>query len=309
MDRTLVKSGPAILTWNGATLYFKSGLTIEESVSEFNVECDAMIAPDRRVDDRVVTFSGTPVGAWKDLDVLFPWLGASPGARLFGASDKAAVVHFLDGDKYTYHNTGLTKMPNLFFSPMQTLLGPVEFEARTKKDTAASANNSLFTRTTQSFSDTSFDLAEILTLPYTLNFGSSPWDSFDTEGGVEIIPTLQWRDIVSDKHGVVEKELTGLEVAAQFVPLGIAQSDIDAKLALQNSAYAVRGARRSGVGADFVISATGVYVELRNASLRKARLQSGRNVNRHGAVEAVASLEVATGAAVAQLFVGTEAPV
>ncbi len=78
---------------------------------------------------------------------------------------------------------------------------------------------------------------------------------------------------------------------------------------LMQGAGAARGARRAGVASDFVITGTDVHVILRKATLRKAQLRSGAAAPRQGAVEAVASLEVTGGAAIAQLYVSTEAPV
>lgn len=309
MDRTLIKSGPAIFIWNGATIYFRDGLTIEEETPTVKVEADIFAGSDNRRDTPRTVFTGNPSGQWKNLDVLFPYLAPKPGTRMHGTSDKAAVAWFLDGDKFTYHNVGLAKMPELTFSTVKTLLGGVEFHGRTKNNTLASAANSMYTRTNVPFDDSSFDWADIPTLPYTLNFGASPWDDFDTEDGVVITPTLSWGDIISDKAGVVDEEITALEVVASFTPVGIAQSAIDAKMNTQGTASAVRGARMSAVGSDFILSGTGVYAALRNASLRKAQIRAGRRVNRTGKLEAVASLQMITGAEVAQLYLGTEEPV
>ena len=126
---------------------------------------------------------------------------------------------------------------------------------------------------------------------------------------MKISAKAKWSEIPTDEYGVVEKELDMLEVAAQFTPVGIAQSAIDAKLALQNSAYAARGSRMAGIAEDFIMQGTGVYVAMRSAFLRKALAQSGTDgKGRHGEFEAVSTLGITTGAAVAQLYVGTEAP-
>ena len=114
---------------------------------------------------------------------------------------------------------------------------------------------------------------------------------------------------MADSFGVVEKELTGLEVSASFTPLALAQSAIDAKLGLQNSAAAIRGARvAETLGADFILSASGVYVAVKNAVLRSSSMQSAVGRQRHGKLEAVASLALSAGAPVAQMTVDTEAP-
>ncbi len=309
IDRTTIKSGPALLTWNTAKLYFRDGLTIAEEVSTFDVTADAVIGSQKRVNDRMITLTGTPVGQWKDLAVIFALLSATPGTRLFGASDKAATVHFKDGDLFTFHNCGLTTLPPLSFSPLRTMLGSIGFECRVKNDTDPTAANAIFTRSNTAFNDTSFAFANIPTVPYTLTWGADDWEGFNTRDGVVITPRVAWSDIPCDNIGIVEKEVTGLEVTAAFTPQGVAQSYIDAKLAMQNSAAAARGAIVSATtGVDFVLAGTGVYVTLANAILRKAGYRAQTGQQRHAEFEAVACLDIDTGVPVAQMTVGTEAP-
>ena len=309
-DRTALKSGPAILTWNGGTMYFKNGLTAEDNYDTFDVNVDVFPGADKRRGSPLGLIKGTPSGQWKNLSVWFPWLSAARGARLHGASDKAAVIYWLDGDIWTYHNAGLVDMPGLLLSTTKTILdGSIGLECRTKNNTEPTAANSFVTRTAGSFSDTSFSWDEVPTQAYSHTWGSSPWDAWYTRDGVKISAKAKWSEIPTDEYGVVEKELDMLEVAAQFTPVGIAQSAIDAKLALQNSAYAARGSRMAGIAEDFIMQGTGVYVAMRSAFLRKALAQSGTDgKGRHGEFEAVSTLGITTGAAVAQLYVGTEAP-
>lgn len=309
-NRTTLKSGPAILTWNGGSIYFKQGLTVEEGFDTFDVVTDAFAGADKRRGSMMATIKGTPSGQWTNLGVWFPWLNALRGARMHGASDKAAVIKWLDGDIWTYHNAGLLDMPDLVLSSLKTIMeGAITLECRTKNNTAPTAADSFVTRTTGIFSDTSFAWADIPTQVYTNAWGASPWDSFATREGIKIKAKVKWSDITTDELGVVEKELDMLEVTAAFTPQGIAQADLDAKLAMQNSASAARGARLSGIAEDLIISGTGVYVKMRKAFMRKLPMQSGTDgKGRIGEIEAVSTLGITTGAAEAMLFVGTEAP-
>ena len=267
-----------------------------------------MAGSDNRLNNQMATLSGTPSGQWKDLSVLYPYLNARPGTRMLNGENNAAVAWFLDGDRFTYQNVGLAKMPELTFSAVKTLLGTVELHARTKSNAPASDDGSFVVRDNVSFDDATFDWADVITQPYTNNFGDSPWDDFDTEDGVVFTPTVSWRDIGSDKLGTIDEEITELEFVAAFTPVGLSQSAIDAKMALQGGASSLRGARLASNGADFIVSGAGVWCALRNASLRKAQIRSGRAVNRTGKLEAVANLALSTGAPIAQLFVGTEDP-
>ena len=128
-------------------------------------------------------------------------------------------------------------------------------------------------------------------------------------GGFKIKAKVKWSDIPTDELGVIEKELDMLEVTASFTPMGIAQADLDAKLVMQNGASAARGARLSTISEDLIITGTDVYVMMRQAFMRKLPMQSGTDgKGRFGEVEAVSTLGITTGAAVAMLYVGTAAP-
>lgn len=308
-NRANLKSGPAILTYGGAAIYFKNGLTIDEVTETEDFKVDMYAGADTRVKDRYAEIKGTPSGQWTNLGVWFPWLGSPAGTLAHGTSDSAAVVHFLDGDKFTYHNAAITGMPDLVLSPIKSSMeGQLVLQCRTKNNTLASAANSLYTRATQSFSDTSFDWADILTPTLACSWGSSPWDAFYTREGIKISAKPQWSPLSVDGVGIVNQELTALTVTATFAPMGMAQSDIDAKLIQQGAAGAMPGARLAARGADLIISGTGLYVLMRNASARKAAIRAGQAGGRHGDLEAVSSLTITDGAAVAQLYLGTSAP-
>lgn len=309
-DRTTFKSGPAILTWNGGSMYFSKGLTVEEGFETFDVTVDVFPGADKRRGSQLATIKGTPSGQWTSLGVWFPWLGAARGTRMHGASDKTAVIKWLDGDIWTYHNAALLDMPDLILSSVKTIMdGSITLECRTKNNTDPTAADSFVTRTTGSFADTGFDWADVPTQVYSLAWGASPWDSFATREGVKIKAKVKWSDIPTDELGVIEKELDMLEVTASFTPMGIAQADLDAKLVMQNGASAARGARLSTISEDLIITGTDVYVMMRQAFMRKLPMQSGTDgKGRFGEVEAVSTLGITTGAAVAMLYVGTAAP-
>ena len=309
-DRTTFKSGPAILTWNGGSMYFKNGLTVEEGFETFDVTADIFPGTDKRRGDLLATIKGTPSGQWTNLSVWFPWLGAARGARMHGVTDKTATIRWLDGDVWIYHNAALLDMPDLILSSTKTIMdGSIALECRTKNNTDPTDEASFVTRSASSFSDDSFDWADVPTQVYTLSWGSSPWDNFTSREGVKIKAKAKWNAIMSDAMGIVEKELDMLEVTASFVPMGVSQAALDAKMGMQDSATAARGARMSGVAADLIISGTGVWVQMYNAFMRKLPMKSGTDgKGRIGEIEAVSTLGISSGAAMAQLFVGTADP-
>jgi hypothetical protein len=312
LNRSTLKSGPAILTYDGAAIYFQNGVTIDEIIETYDVTADMYAGADVRLKDRYCEIKGTPSGQWTNLGVWFPWLGSPRGTMAHGASDTAAVVHFLDGDKFTYHNAAITGMPDLMLSHVKSVMeGQLVLQCRVKNNTLVSAANSIFTRAEEAFSDDSFDWEDVLTPVLELSWGpAESWVSFYTQAGIKISAKPQWAALEVDGIGVVNQELQNLTVTATFAPVGISQSELDAKLAIQASDYAAQGARLASRGQDLIISGTGLYVMMRNASARKAVIQGGQAGRfRHGDIEAVSSLTITDGAAVAQLYVGTAAPV
>lgn len=308
ISRNTIKTGPAIVIYDGASIYFKGGLTINETIETFLVESDVHGKGDERVSKRMATVSGVPVGAWKNLGVLFPHLNAKMGKRLHGDTDKALVIHSLAGEKWTFHNGAVRQMPELIISPRETMLGNMEFVCRTKDAADPADANSLVTKTTEAFADTTFSTAEILTQVCTLNWGTSPWDDFRTADGVRINLNTTWSPIPYDVDDV-DEELTGLDIECRFRPIGIAQADIDAKLNIQGNANAATGASLNARGTDLVITGTSVYILLTGMAAKSQASNFGLgNGSRHGEMVAVATRTFEEGVANQLLYVGTEEP-
>lgn len=308
IQRSTLKTGPAVVTFDGSTVYFKNGLTLTESLETFDVTADHIGKFDSRVRDRKVVIGGTPAGEWEGLTMLFPYLAAAIGTRLHGDTDRALVIHALDGTRYTYHNAALTKMPSLIFKATETLLGPVEWTARVKDNTEPTAAASLFTRDSAAFAAASFVTANVKTQPYTLNWGAAPWDAFRTVDGVTVDFALKWQDLPVDGYGVLDQILEDLEVTAKFRPLGVTQAAIDAKLLLQNDAGAALGSSLNARGTDLVITGSDVHVIVRGAAARGFGQEFGMGKLRNGEMDVVATRTFDAGVALPLAYVGTEAP-
>jgi len=308
IQRSTLKTGPAILTHDGATYYFKSGLQLTEEVQTFDIPVDTFGPVDQRVQDRRVTITGTPAGEWENLANLWPYLGSNIGTRAHGDTDRALVIHALDGTIYTYHNATLVNMPSLLFAATQTLIGQVTWEARVKDNTEPTDANAIFTRSNGAFTDTSFVTANVKTQPYTLNWGASPWDAFKTVDGVQVEFATTWQPLSVDGYGVLDQILESISVTARFKPLGPSQTDIDAKLAMQGVAGAAQGASLNARGTDLVITGTDVHVILRAAAARTMGQEFGMGKLRNGEMGAVATRSFDAGAAVPLAYIGTSAP-
>lgn len=308
ITRSSIKTGPATVLYDSAVFHFKDGLTLTEEKSTFGIPVDTYGQVDERNQQTVVRISGTPAGEWEHLAVLWPWVGVDIGTRIHGDTDKALVIHCKDGTRYTYHNAAVTKMPDIDLSPIRTLIGGVEWTARVKDNTDPTAANSLFTRDSAAWSDTTFASANILTQKYLLSWGASPWDSFETQEGVRISFNLSLADIPLDNYGVIDQQVADLVVEARFKPLGIAQSAIDGKMALQGVAGAARGASLNSLGVDLDISGTGVFIRLRGAAPKMQTQEFGMAKVRSGEMNVVATRTFTSGVANALVYIGTSAP-
>jgi hypothetical protein len=310
IKRSTIKTGPAIIGYRDGKIYFKDGITLTETTETFDIPADNFgPKTDQRVKDRKVVIGGTPAGEWRDLAMLFPWLNVPVGTRIHGDTDSALVIHAVDGTLYTYHNAALTRMPDLTFAATETLLGPVEFTARTRDDTEPTADNAVVTRGTAEFTDTSFQIARVKTQPYALKWGEAPWDNFKTAEGVKVPFGLSFQDITADGYGVLDQMVTGVDISATFKPMGVTQAQIDARLQLQGSANAAQGASLSARSAPLIISGRDVYVALYGVAASSAAQEFGMTKLRNGEVSVVATRSFDKNNSPLPLaYLGTEAP-
>lgn len=221
------------------------------------------------------------------------------------AGQEPLVIHSFDGRKLTFHNAAIVQMPGINGSAVETLLEEVGFECFPKVNTAWSTANSWYTETAAALTDTTFDPAAIITQPYTMAWGSSPWASFATKAGVKVGFALQLEAVETDADGILTRKLAGLKVTARAQPMGISTAQLLSALAIQG-ATAVRG--RSLSGSDLNISATGVYVRLYGAALKGGPQQFSSKLDRIGELEWVATRTFSAGAPNDLFFVGTAAP-
>ena len=81
--------GPATISFGGAVLYFKDAIQLLETIQTFEIATDRFGKIDERELASTVEISGTPIGVWGNLDVLFPYGNARIGdlitpVRTFG---------------------------------------------------------------------------------------------------------------------------------------------------------------------------------------------------------------------------------
>lgn len=279
MDRTLIISGPAKVTFNGATFFSKGD--IETDIDQETMELETSLHG--KVDERVLNITGKisfePAGEWESLSVVWPYGSYAIGASIFGSSDLPLVIHSLDGKTYTFAAAAITKMPNIICSTVKTLIGPIEFTAIRAKDTPWGTADSFLAIASSAFSETAFNPSDILTQPYDLSWdtsptGGAPWDDFESLEGVVFEFPMSVTPVGTDRDGILDYRLQKLAAMARCIPIGPTTAEILTALKIQGSG-AARG-RSLNIARDFVADGTGVTVTLKNAGMKSGGYAFGQ---------------------------------
>lgn len=203
------------------------------------------------------------------------------------------------GRKLTFHVGALTKMPDLTFSAVETLLGGLEFECFRKNNTPWSTANSLFTITKAPLTLQSPGRTSIPTREYTYGWGSTaPWASFKSRGPAKVSFDLQLAEVSSDADGLLSRKVSSVKANCTAAPAGISESAMLAALNMQGSG-AARGSSLSAAALN--IAGTGVYGRLYNAQLTEVPMNfdttnpragefkwsSGREITEAGVIQPV----------------------
>lgn len=165
------------------------------------------------------------------------------------------IITPFDGlGQITFWNAAVTQMPDVIGSAVRTTLGQVEFEAFIIEGGAWSDSASRYTVADVSApSDTSFDPTAILTQPVTLAWGSSPWNSFQSETGMTANFSMGLEPVITDSDGLLTRRLSSIDVTVKANPIGLTSSDLLTALAFQGGS-AARGISRSG--SNLIVTAT-----------------------------------------------------
>lgn len=295
IDRATLYEGPAIVQMGGETFYSKDDVKVDVYFETNPINSSAYGKVDERVKNIEAKISFTPVGQWTSgaLAILYPHTNPSTGASLLGASDVPVTVHPLNGKEKIVFTAGcVTKMPDLDLNSMDAPFGEMEISCGLKNSGARSAADALYTLTaTASFTDTSFDAAEIPTPFYTCGWGSTPFDSFVAEKGVKVKFAMKTTPREISGYGVVDWRLAGLDVSVLLSPVGLTAAQVLARIKLQNTGAAI-GVSLAANGSDLTIVGSGTgspTITVKGAALRKVPQLYGQTVPRHGELEFIAT--------------------
>jgi len=292
VSRAALIRGPAIVTWNGATI-FSAGDIVPRHAPVWNPVQPRMYgAVDRVRRARGIRSPMGLGGAWENLRVLVPTALLNPtiGASLYGTSDVPLTITARNGDKITYHNAQITRLADLRLGVDENVFAAdVEFTAILANNTAPESNAAYYTGATgQTFTESAFAKTNFKRERWTGAWGSKTgWTTVVPQGGFAVAWSLGLAPVTVDGHGTVDMTIQGLVASCRCVPIGptLAQIEEQMKLAGMAGYGAAHGSLLSSNAADLVLTSSSMAVTLKNAALTRGGYAFGQEPLRNGEVE------------------------
>lgn len=244
--------GPALVTFNGATIYVKGDIKVKlsketkkQTVSAFGTLGEVFL-------DVKAEISFAPA-QWKNISILQPYLATLPGTRIFGDTDVPLVIQSItEGKMWTWSRCAITKPFDCDFGAKKQLLGEMTITALKANAGDWSGATSIVALTSNAFADTSFDDTTLFDIPYLVSLATNVPTLFDTEDGVQVKRSLTLKSVETDQAGVIDMWLQDQTIEATFKPVGLAAADLLALLNIQGGSL-TRGRRMVLDAADLVI--------------------------------------------------------
>jgi len=295
IQRQNIVRGPAIVTMGGQSFYSKEDIKITYDVETFPITSSIFGKSTERVSDLMARISFTPVGQWTTnlLAQMYPHTNPTIGASLFGSTDTPVAVWPISGtERITFTSGAVTKMPGLIMSATETSFKEMEITCVLKNNAARSAVDALYTIANATFTDNTFNLAQIMTVPYTVSLASltSPWNSIMTEAGVEIDFDFQTAPVKVNSLGTVDMSVAGLDISVKMKPLGMSVADVLTRLRIQGAGTAIGGdLSASGNNLTCTGGSGNPQVVINNVRLKAAGGVYGNQALRHDTIEFIAT--------------------
>lgn len=293
ISRTSIIRGPGSLKFGDVTLYDADGISAELVTATNPVPSSVNGELDTIKTDQTGTVSFTPCGQF-DADILaalFPHQTPSIGSSLCGANDTPLIVHSLAGQKLTFTNAFLSKVPDLLLSPVKTAFGSAEFTALLGLGKAPTDTAALYALAAATYNLGYPDPAGLTGVQYAATFGALSIP--DTTEGWTVSVDLDISPVQSDLLGTVDYTLQGVTVRARCTPLGVSESTILSALPLGLG----RGASLRGVNDLVIAGEGGLTVTLKNAKMVTGPLAWGNATLRVGEIGFIAHRAFSEGVA------------
>lgn len=286
VSRANLLGGPASVTWNSVRFFTKSDIVSDMEPTLKEIETSMYGPVDKRISDRVIKISLDLWGAWENLSVLFPSSVLSPvvGTRIFGTTDLPLVIEAKNGDRITFKNAQLTKLPDVFLGVDGTIYASAaEFTCLLANSTQPEAANAYFTVDTASYVEATALFAKT---NFKAGRASAAWGAvtgftaFQAQKGWNIGWQLGLEPDVIDGCGTVDMVLQSFVAQAKCMPLEPTNAQIETNSLFQGTTL---GSLISAGAHDLVItSAASPVVTLKNACLVKNGYRFGSKPLRVG---------------------------
>lgn len=258
LQRSQLTRGPAIVTYNGVTLY-----TVSDILSRFGpvwnpVPTSMYGQIDKTIGDRVYKLPLRLWGAWENLAILFPSYALAPvaGASIFGNVDTPLTILARNGDQIIYANAQITRMANLYLGTDENLFAAdVEFTAIIKNNTLPETASAYYAPSTgQAYADNAFSKANYKRVRFTGAWGAlAGFTSIIPQKGFQIAWELDAKALKVDGYGTVDFTIgeNVLQGSCKVTPIGNTIAQLEAQASAQGVAL---GSLLSGLSADLVLT-------------------------------------------------------
>jgi hypothetical protein len=278
LDRTLLKRGPAIVTYGGVTLYTNADILARFGPVWNPVPTSMYGQVDKFIKDRVYKLNLRLWGAWENLSVLFPSYALAPatGASIFGTSATPLVILARNGDQITYNNAQITKMANLYLGVDSDLFAAdVEItciignSAGTTMFAPETANAYYTTAVGQAYADGPFAKTNYKRVRFVGAWGAlGGFTAIIPQKGFQISWELDARPLVCDGLGTVDFTIGEnlLQGTCKCIPIQPTMAQLEAQCADQGVQL---GSLLSNNVADLTLTGNGgaPVVVLKNAGI------------------------------------------
>lgn len=274
MTTRVTIGGPCIVKHGGNWYETSSDVTVTPVIKTRVITSSLRGPVSRRVTDRTVTVTFTPLGRLAALAAYYPFGPGDLGKLIAPATDTPVIVWGADGVQHTYLAAVLSEAPELILSANGGPFGQMTFTAMGGLDKQSGAAGSMFTTASAPLTGYDYGLSDLYTPGYKLVIGS---ETLDGKEGFTFKPGYALEPVTLDAYGTVNFRLSAIAPALSFAPLGPDVAKLYELLRFQGAnAAAIGEANALGMKATVSpVSGAGVTLEFPDCQLTEAALSYG----------------------------------
>lgn len=297
MPNPTIIQGPAFVLQNSYAFYTKGNVTIEYDYQTWNptVAIGGKLGP--RLATKAARIKMTPAGMYTSGTAAKYWPFNPSGIGATIMAGTVAVVP-MTGNKITFARGGISKMPGLKLSSLETVWKEMEFLC-IGDNTTTPTNAAYFQTIAATTADTSFDETKIISPRYTAAFtgadGAAQSGVEPDENGFDVEPAMEVKMMQAANYGFMDAILVSLGLTVTFAPLSLSEAQIALSAGLQN-ATALQPGDTIGTATDLVIAGTGLSFTGKKMGISQANLVYGSGEWRQGGMRFENKLYSTTGA-------------